>query len=61
MEVWSLLLLLCAVVCINGRMDLEINEKHHTALGACQACKAVVKSFKAVSVEYSVSLLSLSI
>ncbi|XP_043212562.1 cysteine-rich with EGF-like domain protein 2 isoform X3 [Amphibalanus amphitrite] len=39
--------LLLAVVCVNGRLDLEINEKHHAALGACQACKAVVKSFKA--------------
>ena len=49
MELWPFLLLL-AIACVNGRLDLDINEKHHTTLGACQACKAVVKSFKAVSI-----------
>ena len=50
MSLWHLLLLL-GVVCVNGRLDIDISEKekHHAALGACQACKAVVKSFKAVS------------
>lgn len=43
------------LVSVKG-LDLNIDDKHSTPLGACQACKTVVKSFQAVSDSYVFSI-----